>query len=268
MLNATQINNANVLKSEMTKAGITNPFMQTAILAIAYKERGFNPSAKETSYATTPNERIRSIFSKARPLTEAQLNSLKADNVAFFNYVYNGIIGNGSTDGYKFRGRGFNQLTGRANYDAYGKRIGIDLVGNPDLVSTPDVASKVLISFMKTGIESLKRVGKFFGKDINDVPDQKTAYNAVYNINAGAGKNLYDAQGNIKSDTTGGYNKGLDSLAYLSDTIVKAKTAIKDATIKGIQEVKKKPLTTIVLTTLLIVSGYLVYKYGFKNKIK
>jgi putative chitinase len=266
MLNATQTNNANVLKSEMTKAGITNPFMQTAILAIALKESGFNPAASEVSYASTNNARIKTIFSKTRSLTDAQLDALKKDKVAFFNYVYNGIIGNGETDGYKFRGRGFNQLTGRANYDAYGKRLGVDLVGNPDLVSTPDVAAKVLISFMKTGIDSLKRVGKFFGKDINDVPDQKSAYNAVYNINAGAGKNLYDAQGNIKADSTGGYTKGFDSLAYLSQAIVKANTAIKDATKKGVEGVKKKPLTTIVLTTLLIVSGYLIYKYGIKKK--
>lgn len=265
MLNSVQTNNANVLKSEMANAGITNPFMQTAILAIALKESGFNPGASEVSYATTSNQRIKSIFSKTKALTDAQLDTLKKDKTAFFNYVYNGIIGNGPNDGYKYRGRGFNQLTGRANYEAYGKRLGLDLVNNPDLVSTPDVASKVLISFMKTGIDSLKRVGKFFGKDINDVPDQKAAYNAVYNVNAGAGKNLYDASGNIKSDTTGGYTKGLDSLSYLSKAIVGLKNVATETATKAVEEVKKKPITTIVITVAVVVAAYLIYN-KFKTK--
>ncbi|WP_395043167.1 glycoside hydrolase family 19 protein [Flavobacterium sp.] len=38
-------------------------------------------------------------------------------------------------DGYKFRGRGLMQLTGRANYEDYKKYSGIDVIANPDLVS-------------------------------------------------------------------------------------------------------------------------------------
>lgn len=224
MLTQAQLNNAKILKDEMTKSGVTNSYIQTAILAIADKESSFNPLAQEVSYANTSNERIRSIFSKTKPLNDVQLNELKVDKKHFFDFVYNGIIGNGANDGYNFRGRGFNQITGRGNYQIYGDSIGVDLVSNPDLVSTPEIASKVIISFMKKGIDSLKRIGKFKGKDINDFSDQKSAYNAVYNINAGTGKDLYDASGNIKSDTTGGYKKGFDSLAYLSQTVTE-KTA-------------------------------------------
>ena len=39
-------------------------------------------------------------------------------------------------DGRKFKGRGFMQLTGRANYEQYGKVIGVDLLSNPELVAT------------------------------------------------------------------------------------------------------------------------------------
>lgn len=220
MLNEVQLNNAKILKGEMTKSGITNSYIQTAILAVAQKESSFNPSAQEVSYANTSNDRIRSIFSKTKPLTDVQLNELKVDKKRFFDFVYNGIIGNGANDGYNFRGRGFNQITGRGNYQIYGDTIDVDLVSNPDLVSTPEIASKVIISFMKNGIDSLKRIGKFKGKDINDFSDQKSAYNAAYNINAGTGKDLYDVGGNIKSDMTGGYKKGFDSLAYLSQNII------------------------------------------------
>jgi putative chitinase len=48
-------------------------------------------------------------------------------------------MGNGdeaSGDGYKFRGRGYIQLTGKNNYAAFGKAINEDITANPDLVAT------------------------------------------------------------------------------------------------------------------------------------
>jgi len=55
------------------------------------------------------------------------------------NVVYANRMGNGdkaSGDGYKFRGRGFIQLTGHDNYAAFGKAIGEDILASPDLVAT------------------------------------------------------------------------------------------------------------------------------------
>ena len=55
------------------------------------------------------------------------------------NFVYANQNGNGneaSGDGYKFRGRGYIQLTGRVNYTAFSKFIGVDVISNPDLVAT------------------------------------------------------------------------------------------------------------------------------------
>lgn len=264
-LSATQINNANILKQEMLNAGITNPFVQTALLGVAYKESGLNPAAAEVSYRTTSNDRIRSIFSKTKSLTDAQLTALKQNDKAFFDFIYNGIIGNGPTDGYLFRGRAYNQLTGRGNYKTFGDRIGVNLVANPDLASTPQVASKILISFMKSGIDTLKRVGKFTGKDINDFKDQKSAYNAIYNINAGAGKNLYDANGNIKSDTTGGYTKGYSSLDWLSKNITGIKEKIEEKAQQATEVVKKNPLKTVMIAAAVTVLIYTGYKLIKKN---
>ena len=68
--------------------------------------------------------------------------------------VYANIIGNGpvsSGDGWKYRGRGFNQLTGRANYKKYGNIIGKDLVENPDLVNDTKVAADIAIAFATKG---------------------------------------------------------------------------------------------------------------------
>ena len=61
-------------------------------------------------------------------------------------------LGNqGAPDGARFCGRGFVQLTGRANYQRHGAAIGLDdqLVNNPDLANDPTIAAKLLASFLK-----------------------------------------------------------------------------------------------------------------------
>jgi len=52
-------------------------------------------------------------------------------------------------DGPKFIGRGVLQLTGRANYADYSKKLGIDLIANPDLAATPEVSVKIACQYFK-----------------------------------------------------------------------------------------------------------------------
>jgi putative chitinase len=52
-------------------------------------------------------------------------------------------------DGPKFIGRGILQLTGRANYADYGKKLGIDLVNNPELACDPIIATKIACQYFK-----------------------------------------------------------------------------------------------------------------------
>jgi putative chitinase len=59
------------------------------------------------------------------------------------NVVYADRMGNGdseSGDGYAYRGRGLIQLTGKTNYDAFGNAMGMDVLENPDYLSTPEGA--------------------------------------------------------------------------------------------------------------------------------
>jgi len=68
------------------------------------------------------------------------------------NAAYAGRIGNGdeaSGDGWRYRGRGIIQLTGRANYRERGDAVGIDLEGSPNRASWPDIAVELALSFWK-----------------------------------------------------------------------------------------------------------------------
>jgi putative chitinase len=78
------------------------------------------------------------IFKKYFPTPQlAEAYQRKPEKIA--NKVYASRMGNGaeaSGDGFKFRGRGFIQLTGKDNYTAFGKSIGVDIAAQPDLVAT------------------------------------------------------------------------------------------------------------------------------------
>jgi putative chitinase len=56
-------------------------------------------------------------------------------------------------DGVKYKGRGFIQITGRANYTQAAKDLGIDLVNHPELAEKPDVAAKVSLWYWKTRVQ-------------------------------------------------------------------------------------------------------------------
>ncbi len=68
-------------------------------------------------------------------------------------------LGNqGPPDGERFRGRGFIQLTGRTNYQVHGPAIGLgdQLVQNPELANAPDIAARLLASFLKSKEQQIK----------------------------------------------------------------------------------------------------------------
>jgi len=50
-------------------------------------------------------------------------------------------------DGVRYKGRGFIQLTGRANYSTYGQKLGLDLINNPDLALDVEVGAKILAQY-------------------------------------------------------------------------------------------------------------------------
>ena len=82
-------------------------------------------------------------------------------------------------DGVKYKGRGFIQITGRANYTAAAKDLGIDLVNHPELAEKPDVAAKVSLWYWKTRVQpkisnftNTKAVTKKVNGGVNGLQDR------------------------------------------------------------------------------------------------
>jgi predicted chitinase len=139
--------NIKLIINKLKQKGITNPMVQAAILATIGKESGFIPQ-NEIGYGSTPNASIRSTFSSTKKLSDSELNNLKSSEKDFFNYVYGpkgagpGLGNTSPEDGYKYRGRGFNQITGRGNYKKYGYE------SNPDDLNNPEGAADAMINFL------------------------------------------------------------------------------------------------------------------------
>mgnify|MGYP003338481525 CR=1 FL=1 len=82
---------------------------------------------------------------KGKMTPTAVANSIAGKPELIANLVYSSRMGNGpaeSGEGWKFRGRGLKQLTGKDNYVRCGAALGLDLVSNPDLLLEPMAAAR------------------------------------------------------------------------------------------------------------------------------
>ena len=68
-------------------------------------------------------------------------------------------------DGFKYRGRGYVQLTGRANYAKAGGWLNLDLLGNPDLALQPSVAARILVRGCSNGWFTGKKLSDYLPGD-------------------------------------------------------------------------------------------------------
>jgi putative chitinase len=82
--------------------------------------------------------------------TECSFRSIREYGGPKYCARYDGRHDLGNTqpgDGFKFRGGGFIQLTGRANYAKYGKLIGFDLENHPEEITDVDISAKVFVEY-------------------------------------------------------------------------------------------------------------------------
>ena len=126
----------NELPLVMDKFGISNPTRLAHFLSqVAHESGNFKFVNENLNYGA---KGLLGIFKKYFP-TEALAAAYERKPEKIANKVYASRMGNGdeaSGEGYKFRGRGYIQLTGKDNYKAFSDFIGEDCVANPDLVAT------------------------------------------------------------------------------------------------------------------------------------
>jgi hypothetical protein len=191
----------------MHAKGITNKYTIAAILAIISKESEFYPHRENLNYTSA---RIAQVFKVSKDIAD----ELAHNPEALGNYMYGKRGGNSASEGFKYRGGGFNQITFKRSYKRIGDEIGQDLEGNPDLLNDPKIAAAAAVQFFADAMRDGERSGKlkqYHADGINDFTNYTDSVNAVYNANAGWGISHAD----IIADATGGRKKALARIAPL-----------------------------------------------------
>jgi putative chitinase len=137
------------------KFQINTPLRLAHFLAqCGHESGGFRATQENLNYSA---KGLNGIFKKYFP-TEAAAAAYARNPQKIANKVYANRMDNGSEasgDGYKFRGRGYIQLTGRANYTLFGKAIGEDIATNPDVVSGKYALLSAAWFWSKNGLNKL-----------------------------------------------------------------------------------------------------------------
>lgn len=184
---AIPVTNATLMVSSLKDYGITNPYMQAAILAILWKESRIQPVRENMNY--TSAERLRFVFQTAfKDKSDEFVNQFVKQPEKLANYVYGGKYGNTAPgDGYKYRGGGFNGITFKGGYQRYGDLSGYDLVGNPDMLRDPAISADAVAAYYA---DTLKQMPKYMGIGPNEVPDIQTAVRGAMRATAGWGNSV------------------------------------------------------------------------------
>ena len=137
------------LMAAFAQEGITDEKTQIALLANIKKESGFKPTSENLNYTSTA--RLKEVFpSRTKDLSDEQLKQYTNNPQGLAELVYGGKMGNTEPgDGFKYRGRGFIQLTGKNNYASMGKALNLPLVDNPDLANDPIIAARIAARYTK-----------------------------------------------------------------------------------------------------------------------
>ena len=151
-------------------------------------------------------------------------------------------------DGKKFKGRGLIQLTGRANYEKMSKKVGKDLVNNPDLVLDPDLATEVSTIFWKDKIRN--------GLNLNEWADKFDLKKSVED----------SSNWNVHENITRAINGGINGIKERASHLMNG-SEIYDEIKKFVGSVDKKKVKRILFFTTIGIAiiGLSIYAY-FKYK--
>jgi putative chitinase len=141
------------------KFGLNTPLRLAHFLAqCGHESAGFKATSENLNYSA---KGLMGIFKKYFP-TESLAEQYQRKPEAIASKVYGGRMGNGpepTKEGFKFRGRGYIQLTGKDNYTAFNKEVPENLLENPDLVATKYPLLSAAWFFTKNGLHKLADQG-------------------------------------------------------------------------------------------------------------
>jgi len=131
-------------KTILDNAGINTPLRLAHFFGQLEHESGLKPIAENLNYSA---DGLSKVFKKYFP-DIAHANAYARNPQKIANKVYANRMGNGSEqsgDGWKYRGRGFVQITGKDNYKALSRHYDIDYVSKPDLLlNEPDAIKSAI----------------------------------------------------------------------------------------------------------------------------
>ncbi|HEV7906412.1 MAG TPA: hypothetical protein VGO96_21420 [Pyrinomonadaceae bacterium] len=139
---------ASALEEARQKSTVTTPQRLAHFMGQIFVETGGFASMVESLRYKDP-KRLDALFKAVTSLDDARALILRGEE-AIANRVYANRLGNGneaSGDGWRYRGSGYKQLTGRSNYREIGKLVGIDIEANPELAREPNAAARIAFAF-------------------------------------------------------------------------------------------------------------------------
>ena len=143
----------------MDAFGVNTPLRLAHFLAqCGHESGGFRLTQENLNYSA---KGLMGIFKKYFP-TQALADAYARKPEKIANRVYGNRMGNGpeaSGEGFKFRGRGYIQLTGKQNYTAFDAAVPDDILANPDLVSTKHALASAAWFWKKNGLNLIADTG-------------------------------------------------------------------------------------------------------------
>jgi putative chitinase len=182
----------NELGDVVKQFNITNSFRLTHFLAqVAHESGNFKHIRENLNYSA---EGLIKVFPKYFSKETALWYARKPEAIA--NLVYGSRMGNGdknSGDGWRFRGRGYIQLTGKTNYKAFSNHIGdANIMINPDLIATKYPLTSAAWFFEKNKLwaicdegvhqDIVKKVSYRVNGGYNGLADRLAKTNVLFNL--------------------------------------------------------------------------------------
>ena len=156
----------------------------------AHESGGFKAVSENLNYSA---DGLKKTFGKYFPGDLSESYAKNPEKIAA--RVYGGRMGNGdesSKEGYKFRGRGYLQTTGKENYTRFTNFIGEDCVSNPDLVATKYPLSSAAFFFTSNklwsicdkgaDVDTITAVTKRVNGGILGLDDRIKEFNKIYSL--------------------------------------------------------------------------------------